>query len=113
MTKYKVVAVEPMKKGYVTEMTFEEIQQFAGGYVKSKNIYDDKHILFNEDGERLQLQPNRHMILQDFGHQPLMIQGNFVVIKSKGSDFVDMNEEEVKEATFIFRVESDDATIFI
>lgn len=42
MVKWKVVAVEPQKEPYETEMTFEDVQKFVGGYVEQIHLYDDK-----------------------------------------------------------------------
>ncbi|PLS18907.1 hypothetical protein CVD28_00465 [Bacillus sp. M6-12] len=113
MEKWKVVAVEPEKEPYEAEMTFGEIQRFVGGDAEQIALYDDKVALANEEGRLKNLEHNRHMILQDKGHLPLTILGNFVVVKSGEQEYESLNEEEVKEAKFIYRSTSKDATIFI
>lgn len=113
MEKWKVVAIEPGKEPYETEMSFENAQEFVGGYIRQVHVYDDIVALVNEDGERHNLEPNRHMILQEKGHIPLLILGNFILVKVADSDFKSLNEKEIEEAKFIYRSTSKDATIFI
>lgn len=111
--KYKIVAVEPNKSGYRTDMSFPDVQEFVGGYVQQVNLYDDKYAVLNEDGYALKLPHNRNLILQDHKHFPLTVVGNFVVVKLVGGQWVSMSENELKEAEFIFRMYGQDATIFI
>jgi hypothetical protein len=113
MRDFKVVAVEPGKEPYEAVMSFEDTQKFVGGYVEPIHLYDDKYALVNEEGVMQKLEPNRHMILQEKNHTPLHIVGNFVVVKSVKEEYGDLNEEELKEAMYIFRSTSKDATIFI
>lgn len=113
MEKWKVVAIEPGKEPYETEMSFEDTQKFVGGYIEQVQLYDEIVALVNEEGDMKKLEPNRHMILQEKGHFPLLLLGNFVLVKVNNGDYTSLNEKEVEEAKFIYRSTSKDATIFI
>ena len=113
MSTYRVVIVEPGKEAVEKALSFEEIQEFVGGNVERVHLYDNIYALVNEEGALHQLTPNRHVILQEKGMFPLMLLGSFVVVKSGEENFEDLNESELKEALYIFRNPSKDATIFI
>ena len=53
------------------------------------------------------------MVMQKGTPIPITFFGNFVVIKDTGSDFGDLNDEEVNEAKFIYQNTTGDETIFI
>lgn len=113
MSTYQVVVVEPEKESVEKQLSFKEIQEYVGGNVERVHLYDDIYALVNEEGAIKQLTPNRHVILQEKGMLPLLLLGNFVVIKSGEEKFENLNEEELREALYIFRNPSSDATIFI
>lgn len=113
MNTYRAVLVEPGKEAVEKTLSFKEIQECVRGSVERIHLYDDIYALVNEEGALRQLPANRHMILQEKGMFALLLLGSFVVVKSGAEDFEDMNESEVKEALYIFRNPSSDATIFI
>lgn len=113
MDTYRAVVVEPGKEAVEKSLSFKEIQACVGGHVERVHLYDNIYALVNEEGALRQLPPNRHMILQEKGMFPLLLLGSFVVVKSGEEDFEDLNESELKEALYIFRNPSSDATIFI
>ena len=112
MGKYKVVTVEPLKSPIEKEMSFQEIQEFVGGYVAQFKLYEGVVALVNEDGNIDELPPNRNVVLREEGviHQ---LVGNFVVVHTTGNDFQELTDDEVKEVKHIFRHFGKDQTVFI
>lgn len=116
MQKFRVAAIEPLKAPYEAYMTFDEITEFVG-HATPIFLYDDKYALVDEDAgaKGSQSLRNREFIIQEKSPIPITILGNFVVIKQNrtNTQFVSLNDEELKEALYIFRSTSSDATIFI
>ena len=111
--KFTVVAIEPEKKPYITEMTFQEIGKFVGGPVTTLPLYEDKLALVNDEGMMRGLPVCRNLVLQEFGNMHHTLLGNIVVIKAKAPDFVSLTKKEAEDAEFYFRSPSQTATIFL
>lgn len=95
--KYRVIAIEINKPPYEKEMTFKEIQKFIDGFVETAPLYDNIVALVNEDGIRLDLPPNRHVLFLKNNPQPISILGNFVIAKLGKEDFESLNDEDIKK----------------
>lgn len=92
--KLSVVAVELDKKPYEAKMTFNEIQDFVGGWVEQIHFFDDYYVLMNEEGISKNLPVNRVIKLKN-QNQSIEILGNFVIAKQLNNDYASLTDKEV------------------
>lgn len=114
MEQYRIVVVEREKKPYEETMTFDQITELVG-HVTPLHLYDDVYAFVDEDARLRKVKPSRTVVLQEKSPIPISILGTFVVMKQNKSNtkLMGLTDEEVKEALYIFRSESEDSTIFI
>lgn len=96
--KIRVVKIEPNKHPEDTYITssLEGLQEAVGGYIEIVHLCDDCHILCNEEGKLIGLEPNRV-----FGND--VIVGNMYVIKiDEEGDIVSLYDEDVKKYMTLF-----------
>ncbi|MDF2879999.1 MAG: hypothetical protein K0R54_556 [Clostridiaceae bacterium] len=112
--KYKVVVVPVEKSPYEDKMSFNDIVVFVKDYVEQIHLYDNIYALVDENATlKVYFKINRTVVLQDKSIIPCTLFNDFVLIRCKNGEMMDMTNEEIKEALFIFRSTNPDAVIFI
>lgn len=93
--KLSVVAVELDKKPYEAKMTFNEIQDFVGGWVEQIHFFEDFYVLMNEEGIPKNLPVNRAIPKLKNQSQSIEILGNFVIAKQPNNEYESLTDKEV------------------
>ncbi len=96
--KIRVVKIEPNKRPEDTFIpsSLEGLHEAVGGLIEIVPLCDDCHILCNEEGKIIGLEPNRF-----FGED--VIVGNMCIIKiDEEGDIISLSDEDVKKYMTLF-----------
>jgi hypothetical protein len=103
---YKIVAVEPHKPPYETEIKrdIKSLQMMVGGGL-IENIYNNDGTIFviNDEGKINGMEGNRRI-------ENDIIAGPFFIIRDDGDDFCSLNDEDISKYMKVFETPDNDIT---
>ena len=94
----KVLAFPTHEDGFVTEMTFEEVQKYVCGYVETVTLPGNPRnavLMCNEDAKNMRIPPNRWLEEPWLGDY---IAGRFVIAGAdmEKEEFCDISEKDIE-----------------